>query len=234
MLEIANLYVSYGDMSVLRDLSLKISAQETVSLVGSNGVGKTTTLNAISGLIPSRSGSITFLGERIDNWSSQRIVNAGVVQVPEGRRIFPLLKVAENLRLGSYSRRARQKRGQTLDEIYTMFPILKARASQMAGTLSGGEQQMLAIGRALMSEPLLLMLDEPSLGLAPLVVRQVFRIVETINKKGTTVFLVEQNVHQALSISQRGYVLEEGSISLSDAGKALLANEHVKKAYLGM
>ena len=234
MLEIANLYVSYGDMAVLRDVSLSISRQEIVSLVGSNGAGKTTTLNAISGLIPAQSGTIAFLGEPISGWPSQRIVGAGLVQVPEGRKIFPLLKVSENLRVGSYPSRARAKRAQSFEEVYNMFPILKEREDQLAGTLSGGEQQMLAIARALMSQPALLMLDEPSLGLAPLVVGQVFRTVRAINQSGTTIFLVEQNVHQVLSMSDRAYVLEEGKISLSGSGPALLGNEHVKKVYLGM
>jgi branched-chain amino acid transport system ATP-binding protein len=234
MFEISELCVCYGQMIILRDLSLFIHQGEIVSMLGPNGAGKTTTMNAISGLVRVRSGSISFLGETITGWPSTRIVEVGLVQVPEGRRIFPLLTVRENLRVGGYARRARKGRGEGFDRIYAMFPTLRERQGQTAGTLSGGEQQMLAIGRALMAQPVLLMLDEPSLGLAPLVVQHVFRIVQEINQKGMTIFLVEQNVRQALNISERAYVLEEGTITLSGRGKDLAKDDHVKRAYLGM
>ena len=234
MFEIDKLEVSYGDLQILHGVSLSIHENEVVSLVGSNGSGKTTIINAISGIIPHQSGSISFLGERIDRLPSHKRVEIGLVQVPEGRRVFPELTVFENLRVGSYVPRAREERSASFKVIFDMFPILKNRENQMAGTLSGGEQQMLAIARALMSKPKILMLDEPSLGLAPLIVSEIYRIVEKINQKGLTVFLVEQNVKQALSLCQRAYVLENGKIVLSGEGEALLENDQVRKAYLGI
>ena len=234
MLEVKDLHASYGDMKVLDDVSFSITEKEVVSLVGSNGAGKTSILNAISGLFPIQSGSIHFLGDRIDYLTSHRRVEIGVVQVPEGRRIFPKLTVFENLRIGSFIKRAKQRRAETLTVIVDMFPVLKARKDQMAGTLSGGEQQMLAIARALMSLPNLLMMDEPSLGLAPIIVNNIYKIVKEVNRKGTTIFLVEQNVHQALSICDRAYVLENGKIVLSGAGQDLLHNDQVRRAYLGI
>jgi branched-chain amino acid transport system ATP-binding protein len=234
MFEISELCVYYGEMMILRDLSLSIEGGEIVSLLGANGAGKTTAMNAVSGLVRAHSGSISFMGKTITGWSSTKIVDAGLVQVPEGRRIFPMLTVRENLRVGGYSSRARKERAENYERVFTMFPPLRERQRQMAGTLSGGEQQMLAIGRALMAHPILLMLDEPSLGLAPLVVQHVFRIVQEISEKGMTIFLVEQNVRQALSISERAYVLEEGTVTLSGSGKDLAGNDHVRKAFLGM
>jgi branched-chain amino acid transport system ATP-binding protein len=234
LLEVKDLHASYGDMKVLDDVSFSITEKEVVSLVGSNGAGKTSILNAISGLFPIQSGSIHFLGDRIDYLTSHRRVEIGVVQVPEGRRIFPKLTVFENLRIGSFIKRAKQRRAETLTVIVDMFPVLKARKDQMAGTLSGGEQQMLAIARALMSLPNLLMMDEPSLGLAPIIVNNIYKIVKEVNRKGTTIFLVEQNVQQALSICDRAYVLENGKIVLSGAGQDLLHNDQVRRAYLGI
>jgi branched-chain amino acid transport system ATP-binding protein len=234
MFEISKLCVYYGEMMILRDLSLSIDRGEIVSLLGANGSGKTTAMNAVSGLVRVHSGSISFIGETITGWPSTRIVEAGLVQVPEGRKIFPMLTVHENLRVGGYTSRARKGRAKSYEQVFAMFPTLRERQRQMAGTLSGGEQQMLAIGRALMAQPILLMLDEPSLGLAPLVVQHVFRIVEEISHRGMTVCLVEQNVRQALSVSARAYVLEEGTVALSGSGKDLAGNDHVRKAYLGM
>ncbi|MEM2841639.1 MAG: ABC transporter ATP-binding protein [Candidatus Bathyarchaeia archaeon] len=234
LLRISNLNVYYGDLQALFDLSLEVNEGEIVSIVGSNGAGKTTTLKTISGLIQPRSGMIEFMGERIDGLPPHQIVENGISQIPEGRRIFPYMSALENLLLGAFTRRAREKRLETLKWVYGIFPVLKEREGQLAGTLSGGEQQMLAIGRGLMSRPKLLMLDEPSLGLAPMIVRKIFEIIEQLKKEGITILLVEQNVQRALTLADRGYVLESGRIELKGEGKELLQNPHIKKAYLGL
>ena len=234
LLELKNLDVAYGDLPALRDVSLAVEAGEILSVVGANGAGKTTMLRAISGLMRPRAGEIVLEGMRLDRLPSHRVVEHGVVQVPEGRKIFPTLTVLENLELGSYTRKARGRRRESLERVFTLFPILRDRARQAAGTMSGGQQQMLAIGRALMALPRLLMLDEPSLGLAPMVVQEIFRIIAEINRAGTTVLLVEQNTRQALALAGRGYVLENGQVVLVGRGSELLGNEHVKRAYLGL
>jgi branched-chain amino acid transport system ATP-binding protein len=233
-LELRGVDAGYGDVLALRAVSLSVRAGEILSVVGANGAGKSTMLRAISGLIVPRRGEILFEGARLDRLSTREIVERGVVQVPEGRKIFPGLTVRENLELGSYTTRARAHRRASLERALALFPRLAERAGQAAGTMSGGEQQMLAIGRALMARPALLMLDEPSLGLAPKVVAEIFRIVVEINRAGTAVLLVEQNTRQALALSQRGYVLENGRVVLEGSGADLLGNEHVKRAYLGM
>ncbi len=233
MLELEEVSVFYGDLQAVHGVSLAVRPGEIVTLVGGNGAGKTTTLRTISGLLHPRGGRIRFDGRRIDRLPPDRIVEHGVVQVPEGRKLFPSLTVRENLELGAYTRRARPARATTLDEVLGRFPVLRERASQLAGTLSGGEQQMCAIGRALMARPALLMLDEPSLGLAPKIVQEVFRVIQQIHALGVTVLLVEQNVRQALAASQRGYVLENGRIVLEGSGRDLLASEATQKAYLG-
>jgi branched-chain amino acid transport system ATP-binding protein len=234
LLELRGVEVAYGDLPALRGVSVSVEAGETLSVVGANGAGKTTMLRAISGLMRPRAGQILFDGERLDSLPSHAIVERGVVQVPEGRKIFPSLTVLENLELGSYVAAARARRREGLEHVFTLFPRLKERERQAAGTMSGGEQQMLAIGRALMARPRLLMLDEPSLGLAPIIVKEIFRIIGEINRSGTTVLLVEQNTRQALVLSRRGYVLENGRVVLEGSGAELLGNEHVKRAYLGM
>jgi branched-chain amino acid transport system ATP-binding protein len=233
-LELRDVDAGYGDILALRSVSLAVRAGEILSVVGANGAGKSTMLRTISGLIVPRGGEILFEGARLDRLSTRQIVERGVVQVPEGRKIFPSLTVRENLELGSYTTRARGHRRASLDRVLALFPRLAERAAQAAGTMSGGEQQMLAIGRALMARPALLMLDEPSLGLAPKVVAEIFRIVVEINRTGTAVLLVEQNTRQALALSQRGYVLENGRVVLEGTGADLLGNDHVKRAYLGM
>jgi len=234
LLELQDLEVAYGDLPALRGVSLGIEEGETLSVVGANGAGKTTMLRAISGLLRPRAGRILLDGARLDRMPSHVIVARGVVQVPEGRKIFPGLTVKENLELGSYVAAARAHRRESLERVLGLFPRLAERQRQAAGTMSGGEQQMLAIGRALMARPRILMLDEPSLGLAPIIVQEIFRIIAEINRLGTTVLLVEQNTRQALSLSRRGYVLENGRIALEGTGAELLGNEHVRRAYLGM
>ena len=234
LLELRGVEVAYGDLPALRGVSVSVEAGETLSVVGANGAGKTTMLRAISGLMRPRAGQILLDGERLDSLPSHAIVSRGVVQVPEGRKIFPSLTVLENLELGSYVAAAKARRREGLEEVFGLFPRLKERERQAAGTMSGGEQQMLAIGRALMARPRLLMLDEPSLGLAPIIVTEIFRIIGEINRSGTTVLLVEQNTRQALALSRRGYVLENGRVVLEGTGAELLGNEHVKRAYLGM
>ena len=234
LLELRGVDVAYGDLSALRGVSMTIEEGEILTVVGANGAGKTTMLRTISGLLRPRAGEIVLDGRRIDRLPSHDVVAGGVVQVPEGRKIFPSLSVRENLELGSYARRARPHRDRSLAEVFALFPILSERARQAAGTMSGGQQQMLAIARALMARPRLLMLDEPSLGLAPLVVREIFRTIAAINRAGTTVLLVEQNTRQALGLARRGYVLENGRVALEGSGPDLLGNEHVKRAYLGM
>jgi branched-chain amino acid transport system ATP-binding protein len=234
LLELRGVEVAYGDLPALRDVSVSLEAGETLSVVGANGAGKTTMLRAISGLMRPRAGRILLDGERLDSLPSHAIVGRGVVQVPEGRKIFPSLTVLENLELGSYIAAAKARRREGLEQVFGLFPRLKERERQAAGTMSGGEQQMLAIGRALMARPRVLMLDEPSLGLAPIMVREIFRIIGEINRLGMTVLLVEQNTRQALALSQRGYVLENGRVVLEGSGAELLGNEHVRRAYLGM
>jgi branched-chain amino acid transport system ATP-binding protein len=234
LLELAGVDVAYGDLSALRGVDLVVEPGETLSVVGANGAGKTTMLRTISALLRPRRGEIRFEGERIDRLPCHRIVERGVVHVPEGRKIFPSLTVRENLELGSYTRAAKAHRAESLDRVLALFPRLRERPAQPAGTLSGGEQQMLAIGRALMTRPKLLMLDEPSLGLAPLIVQEIFHTIAEINRAGTTVLLVEQNTRQALALSRRGYVLENGRVVLVGSGAELLGNEHVRRAYLGL
>ena len=234
LLELRDLDAGYGDLLALRGVTLAVEAGEVLSVVGANGAGKTTMLRAISGLLRPRRGEIVFEGERLDLLATHTIVERGVVQVPEGRKIFPSLSVRENLELGSYSTRARAEGRRSLDRVFSLLPRLAERRRQSAGTMSGGEQQMLAIGRALMALPKLLMLDEPSLGLAPKIVKEIFAIVVEINRAGTTVMLVEQNTRQALALSRRGYLLENGRVVLEGTGRELLGNEHVRRAYLGM
>jgi len=234
LLQVDGLNVFYGDVRALREVSLSVSPGEIVSLLGGNGAGKSTMLRTVSGLSRPKSGSIVFEGREIHRLPPHRIVEMGLSQVPEGRRIFPRMTVLENLHMGSHVRAARKRREETLNWILRLFPILEERKEQFGGTLSGGEQQMLAIARGLMCRPKLLLLDEFSLGLAPLMVREIFEIIQEINKQGTTVFLVEQNVRRSLSISHRGYVLENGAIVLQGEGEELLKNEYMMKAFLGM
>jgi len=234
LLELSAVDVGYGDLPALCGVNVVVEAGETLSVVGANGAGKTTMLRTISGLLRPRRGEVRFEGERIDRLPCHRVVELGVVHVPEGRKIFPSLAVRENLELGSYPRAAKARRADSLERVFTLFPRLRERVSQPAGTLSGGEQQMLAIGRALMALPKLLMLDEPSLGLSPLIVKEIFAIIREINRAGVTVLLVEQNTRQALALSRRGYVLESGRVVLVGSGEELLSNEHVRRAYLGL
>jgi len=234
MLEVKGVTVSYDDFHILWDASLSVDEGQIVAIVGPNGAGKTTLMHSISGLIHPSSGSVEFLGKRIDRLSPPDILELGLIQVPEGRHLFPDMTVRENLELGAYARRARGQMEETLKMVLDIFPILKDRRRQLVRTLSGGEQQMLAIARALMSRPIFLILDEPSLGLAPRVVSQLFEVLRTVNREGVTVLLVEQNVRQALALAHKGYVLETGRIVLEDEGRRLLENERVKKAYLGM
>jgi branched-chain amino acid transport system ATP-binding protein len=224
----------YGDVAVLRGVTLVVGPGELVALVGANGAGKTTTLRAISGLLPAAGGAIRFAGERIDAWPPHRIVAGGLLQVPDGRKIFPSLSVRENLDLGGYLPAARARRGERREQVFALFPVLAERQRQAAGTLSGGEQQMLAIARSLMGGPRLLMLDEPSLGLAPRVVDRIFDVIATINRQGVPVLLVEQNVQRSLGIADRAYVLEQGTVALSGPGPELLRREEVRRAYLGL
>ncbi len=234
MLELTNLAVAYGSINALHEISLKVEQGSIVTLIGANGAGKSTTLRAISGLLKARSGSIRYEGVEIANEAPHRIVARGLSHVPEGRMIFANLTVHENLLMGAYLRKDRGKLGSEFDLVFGMFPRLKERAKQVAGTLSGGEQQMLAIGRALMSKPRCLMLDEPSLGIAPLLVKSIFQKISEINKSlGITILLVEQNANLALEVSHFGYVLETGRIILADQSSALRANAQVKQAYLG-
>ena len=234
MLKIKNLEVAYGDAVVLSDIELEVNQGEIVALVGANGAGKTTLLRTASGLHRAQSGSIHFEGQAIDRRNPHQIVDAGLIQVAEGRKLFPHMTVLENLEMGSYIKRARANRTESLDRVLELFPVLAERTGQDAGTLSGGEQQMLAIGRALMTQPSLLMLDEPSLGLAPLVVKDIFRVVEEISRDGTTVLIVEQNAVQTLKLADRGYVLENGRVLMSAPSKELLADESIRTAYLGL
>jgi len=234
LLELRGVDVFHGDLPALRDVSVRVEAGEILSVVGANGAGKTTMLRTISGLLRPRAGEIVMEDARLDRLPCHAVVERGVVQVPEGRKIFPSLTVLENLELGSYTAPARAERRRSLERVFALFPILSERRRQAAGTLSGGQQQMLAIGRALMALPRILMLDEPSLGLAPLVVQEIFGIIAEINRAGTTILLVEQNTRQALALAGRGYVLENGRVALVGRGSELLDNEHVRRAYLGL
>ncbi|NMC48533.1 MAG: ABC transporter ATP-binding protein [Desulfovibrio sp.] len=234
MLELSGIHTYYGNIHALKGVSLRVEKGEIVSLIGANGAGKTTTLMSISGVTTPKQGSVTFMGQDITRFSTERIVSRGITQVPEGRMIFPRLTVRENLLMGAYLRKdkAGVKAGE--ERAYELFPVLRERRSQLGGTLSGGEQQMLAIGRALMAQPALLLLDEPSLGLAPMVVENIFEIIKQINAEGTTVMLVEQNAQMALQISHRGYVLETGAVTLEGPSEKLLADPKVRSAYLGL
>ena len=233
MLEIKDLQVSYGGIEALRGISLNVEENEIVTLIGANGAGKSSTLRAISGLVMPKGGKITFQGEDITRMDTQQVVERGLIMVPEGRRVFPNLTVEENLRIGAYLVRDQAKVKQAMEYAYTCFPRLKERHWQPAGTLSGGEQQMLAVGRALMAGPKLLMMDEPSLGLAPLVVRDIFAIIRQLSLEGITILLIEQNANAALRAADRGYVMETGRIILSGTGEDLLSNQAVRDAYLG-
>ena len=233
MLKIDTIHVYYGAIHALKGVSLEVKAGEIVTLIGANGAGKSTTLRTVSGLLAPKSGGISFLGENIAGTPAHEIVKRGISQVPEGRRIFAEMSVQENLEMGAFTRKDKAGVAQDFDIVYNRFPRLKERRKQQAGTLSGGEQQMLAMGRALMSRPKLLLLDEPSMGLAPLLIKEIFSIIEDINREGTTVLLVEQNANMALSIAHRAYVMETGRITLQGAAKELAASEDVRKAYLG-
>jgi branched-chain amino acid transport system ATP-binding protein len=236
MLKLASIYTSYDHIKALKGIDIEVNRGEIVCLIGSNGAGKTTTLLTISGILRPLSGDIIFEGESLKNIAPHNIVNKGICHIPEGRRIFPRLTVLENLEMGAYSVNFKSQISNfknNIEKVFSLFPILKERAKQMGGTLSGGEQQMLAIGRALMANPKLLLLDEPSLGLAPIMVSKIFKTIKEINEEGITVLLVEQNAKAALKLSHRGYVLENGTIKLQGSGEYLLHDENVKKAYLG-
>lgn len=233
MLKVENLSVHYGMIQAVRDVSFEVNEGEVVSLIGANGAGKTTILRTISGLVRPSNGKIKFLGNEIQKVPAQKIVAAGLSQVPEGRHVFPGLTVLENLEMGAFLKKNREENQANLRKVFSRFPRLEERKNQDAATLSGGEQQMLAMGRALMSQPKLLLLDEPSMGLAPIFIQEIFDIIQDIQKQGTTVLLIEQNANKALSIADRGYVLETGKIVLSGTGQELLASDEVRKAYLG-
>ncbi len=233
MLEIKDLKVSYGMIEAIKGISFEVKDGEIVTLIGANGAGKTTTMHAISGLIKPAEGSILLDGTELTKIPPHKIVGLGLAQVPEGRRVFAQQTVEENLTLGAYTRKEKEEIAKDMEEVFSLFPRLKERRNQTAGTLSGGEQQMLAMGRSLMAKPSILLMDEPSMGLSPLLVSEIFHIIEEINQKGTTVLLVEQNAKRALSIAHRAYVLETGYITLSGTGEELARDERVKKAYLG-
>ena len=233
MLKVENLKVNYGVIPALKGISFEVNQGEVIALIGANGAGKTTTLHTITGLVDSASGKIEFEGKDITHTPAHQIVAMGIAHVPEGRRVFPEMTVLQNLMLGAYTRKDAAEKQQTLEEVYQHFPRLKERAKQVAGTLSGGEQQMLAMGRALMSRPKLILMDEPSMGLSPIFVTEIFNIIEKVSKAGTTVLLVEQNARKALSIANRAYVLETGSISMTGTSQELLNNDSIRKAYLG-
>ena len=234
MLKVNGIEVFYGDLQALRGVSLEVNQGEVVSIIGSNGAGKSTTLMTISGVLKPKRGEIRFDKDSIHQYPSSKIVALGIVQIPEGRQIFPSLTVVENLEMGAQFPKAKKVRGETMEWVFKLFPRLEERKNQLAGTLSGGEQQMLAIGRGLMSIPTLLMLDEPSLGLSPILVKAIFAIIKEINQQGTTILLVEQNVFHSLNLSHRGYVLENGSIVLSGTGQDLLKDQHIRQSYLGL
>lgn len=234
MLRIDKLTAGYGDITVLKDVSLEIHEGEIVSLVGANAAGKSTLLNTISGLINKKSGTIYFQGHAIDKLEPKDRVEKGIIQIPEGRKLFPQMTVEDNLTMGAFAKGVRPNAKNNLQRVFDLFPKLRERKKQLAGSLSGGEQQMVAIGRGLMAEPKLLMLDEPSLGLAPIIVSEMLETIKAINESGMTIFLVEQNVNNALKLAKRAYVMENGKIVLSGLGDELLNNEYVKKAYLGI
>jgi branched-chain amino acid transport system ATP-binding protein len=234
LLSVENIDVFYGDVQIINDLSLVVNEGEVVSIIGGNGAGKSTLLKTLSGLLPPRKGTIRFRGEEIQAMPPERIVEKGIVHVPEGRRLFSLMSVADNLEIGAYNHRARKNIVKTLRQVYDLLPKLLERREQLAISLSGGEQQMVAIGRGLMAMPGLLMLDEPSLGLAPILVKSIFETLRVIADSGTTVLLVEQDVHHSLSMSDRGYVLEHGRVALEGPARELIENKHIKSAYLGM
>ena len=233
MLKVENLSVHYGMIQAVRDVSFEVNEGEVVSLIGANGAGKTTILRTLSGLVRPSAGKIQFLGKEIQKLPAQKIVAGGLSQVPEGRHVFPGLTVMENLEMGAFLKKNREENQANLKKVFSRFPRLEERKNQDAATLSGGEQQMLAMGRALMSTPKLLLLDEPSMGLAPIFIQEIFDIIQDIQKQGTTVLLIEQNANKALAIADRGYVLETGKIVLSGTGKELTASDEVRKAYLG-
>ncbi len=233
MLKVRGVDAFYGQLQALRGVSLEVRAGEVISVIGSNGAGKTTTLRTISGLLPATRGSIEFEGRDITRLSSPAIVEMGISHVPEGRQLFASLTVEENLEMGAQFARVKRQRKQTMEQVFAYFPRLKERIGQKAGTLSGGEQQMVAIGRGLMSRPRLLMLDEPSLGLAPMIVKTIFEIIEMINREGTSILLIEQNVKHALNLSHRGYVLENGEVAMSGTSRGLRRDPHVCHTYLG-
>ena len=233
MLKVRDLVVAYGGIEALKGISLDVPDGKIVTLIGANGAGKSTLLRSIIGLVKVKSGSVEYNGETLTGLNSQQIVSKGLTLVPEGRRVFPNLTVLENLRIGAYMRKDEDGIAADIKRIYEIFPRLEERNWQMAGTLSGGEQQMLAVGRALMSRPKLMMMDEPSLGLAPLVIKEIFNIIRSINENGTTVLLVEQNANMALKVAHHAYVLETGRIMMEGSGKELLENEEIKEAYLG-
>ncbi len=234
ILELENIHTYYGEIHALKGVSLNVEEGEIVTLIGGNGAGKSTTLNTISGLLKPRRGSIRLNNENLGNFKAHEIVAKGVVQVPEGRRVFGRLTVLENLEMGAFTRPTRSEIAQTLEQVFTLFPRLKERESQLAGTLSGGEQQMLAMGRGLMAKPKVLLLDEPSMGLAPVLVDSIFDTIRKLHALGTTILLVEQNARMALQVADRGYVLQTGEIILTDKATALRENESVQKAYLGV
>lgn len=233
MLKVKNINISYGAIHAIHDLSLEVNSGEIVTLIGANGAGKTSTLRAISGLNTIKSGEISYNDKLISNIGAHKIVSHGISQVPEGRRVFGDQTIEENLLLGAYLRKSKSEIKESMEQVFTLFPRVKERRKQLAGTMSGGEQQMLAIGRALMAKPKLLLLDEPSMGLAPIVVEEIFEIIKNIRKSGTTILLVEQNANAALQIADRGYVLETGSVVLDGLAKDLLHDDSVRKAYLG-
>lgn len=233
MLEVKDLHVYYGVIQALKGISFEVNQGEVIALIGANGAGKTTTLHTLTGLIPAKQGSIIFEGKDITKMPAHKIVQMGIAHVPEGRRVFAQLSVYENLIMGAYTRKDKNEIAESLANVYKRFPRLEERKNQRAGTLSGGEQQMLAMGRALMSHPKLLMLDEPSMGLAPILVEQIFEIIRALHKTGTTILLVEQNAQMALSVADRAYVLETGRIALSGTGKELAESDAIRKAYLG-
>jgi branched-chain amino acid transport system ATP-binding protein len=233
MLELADVHAFYGNIRALRGVSIGVESGEIVTLIGANGAGKTTTLRTILGTVRPRRGTVSFDGHRLDRLSTDRIVRLGIAQSPEGRRIFPRMTVLENLELGAFARRDREGIASDLDRVFALFPRLRERGSQKGGTLSGGEQQMLAIGRALMARPTLLLLDEPSMGLSPILVDTIFKIIQDINRQGTTILLVEQNARMALRVAHRGYVMQTGRIVLHDTAADLLRSDLVRKTYLG-
>ncbi len=233
LLEVKNLKVNYGGIEALKGISFDVKQGSIVTLIGANGAGKSTTLRAVSSLVTPASGSILYEGQDITRMDTQKIVERGIALVPEGRRVFPNLTVVENLKIGAYLRKDKHQIERDIEHVYALFPRLKERSWQLSGTLSGGEQQMLAVGRGLMSKPKILMMDEPSLGLAPMVVKDIFSIIKTLNKEGITILLIEQNANAALKAADYGYVLETGRVTMEGSGEELLGNEDVRAAYLG-